>query len=96
MHIDKICARTAKLCKQKKMNLLKKLDALDPEDSGFVNTIKFEFLMVEKIGLSLKECAILIQVLDVRRSNQIEYSILLGFMANKEKIFDYFERILKK
>lgn len=61
-----------------------------------INTIKFEYLMVEKLGLSLKECTILIQVLDYMRNNVVEYKTLLSFMTNRDKIYEYFDKILNK
>lgn len=34
MHIDKICTRMAKLCKQKKLNILEEFQNLDPDEKG--------------------------------------------------------------
>lgn len=54
MHLDKICDEIHKLMKQKKFNLLERFKRVDKNNSGSINTIKFEFLLVEKLGIELK------------------------------------------
>lgn len=54
MHLDKICSTTLRLMQQRKVNLLERFKKLDVDNTGSINTIKFEFLLVEKLGLDLK------------------------------------------
>ena len=95
MHLDKISTRLVKLCKQKKINIADEFAKLDPAGKEVVNSIKFEYLLSEKIGLDLKECQILIEVLDHKHLNLIGYPELLKWLRNKGNIEIYFERLLK-
>jgi hypothetical protein len=59
-----------------------------------INTIKFEFLLVEKLGLDLKQCKLLIQILDKDRLNIIKYTEFLSWIADSENIKLYINRIM--
>jgi hypothetical protein len=94
MHIDKICNQILKLMKQRKVNLLERFKKLDKSESGTINTIKFEFLLVEKLGLDLKQCELLIKILDKDRLNVVKYQELINWMSSTDNIHAYFERLL--
>lgn len=93
-HLDKICGEIHKLCTQKKYNLLENFKQLDPQSSGMVNTIKFEFVLVEKLGIELSQCGLLIKILDHQRQNMIRYSDLLSWIQGSDNIQAYFAKIL--
>lgn len=94
MHLDKICSTTLRLMQQRKVNLLERFKKLDVDNTGSINTIKFEFLLVEKLGLDLKQCELLIKILDKDRLNIIKYQEFINWMSSADNIQAYFDRIL--
>ena len=59
-----------------------------------MNTIKFEYALVEKIGAPLNEVRKLIQVLDYRDKNLVQYAQLDEWLKDNSKIPEYFSKIL--
>lgn len=56
--------------------------------------IKFEYVLVETIGMDQKEVKRLIQILDIDRSNELNYLTVMEWMKNPEEVNKYFDSIL--
>ena len=56
--------------------------------------IKFEYVLVETIGMDQKEVKRLIQILDIARSNELNYLTVMEWMKNPEEVNKYFDSIL--
>ena len=103
MHLTKNMQRLKKLCDNKNINLSNIFDSYDekkhnkvtttPEDH--INIIKFEYVLVETVGMDQKEVKRLIQILDYKRTNNVNYKTILGWISSPQDISAYFDTILK-
>lgn len=95
MQLEKMLDSFIKMAKLKKMNLLEEFQALDPKNTGSVNSIKFEYLLVERMGATLRDVRKLLQVMDHRGRNKVEYGLLVDWLKDPtSKIGEYFDKIL--
>ena len=63
-------------------------------DLGTINIIKFEYILVERVGMDQKEVKRLIQLLDLTRKNEVSYTTVLSWLGNPDEIPKYFDSIL--
>lgn len=56
--------------------------------------IKFEYVLVEVVGMDQSEVKRLIQILDINRSNELNYRTVLEWLKNSEEVNKYFDSIL--
>ena len=103
MHLTKNMARLKKLCHNKGINLKQIFESYDDKKSGknpaapddTINVIKFEYILVETVGMDQKEVKRLIQLLDYNRTNNVNYRTILLWMDSPEDIPRFFDSILK-
>lgn len=94
MHLKRNMSRLDKMCQKKNIDLLKIFESYDPGKLETINVIKFEYILVETIGMDQKEVKRLIQILDISRKNEVNYQTIWKWMKKPDEIPKYFEEIL--
>jgi len=94
MHLKKNMMRVTKMCQSKNIDLLRVFQSYDPLHTQMINVIKFEYVLVEIVGMEQKEVKRLIQILDINKKNEVNYETIFSWISTPEEIPKYFEAIL--
>lgn len=94
MHVKRITRTICNLVRQKDFKLIENFRILDKNQKGKINSIKFEYLLVEKLGVEMKEVKKLVQLLEEGKEDEINYMELVHWMKNLGDVDKFFENLV--